>query len=474
MKQLKSLRFLGLFFASCLWGLPVGADDPAATYLIQSGRQPGQIDRVEVRLEIAGDRLRKNDEGVVKRVAMSGLANLIFDEKTLEVAATPEGLARSVRYYERADAVIKAGEEGHKPALRQERRLVAVELDAYKTTIFSTRGTLTSDELDLINQVPGNTLLLDQVLPGRPVAVGQRWKLSDKFLAALVVVDEVRHSDVECRLKEVTPTLARMELSGNLSGMLNGVAAEIDLKAKCRFDRRSNRIDWFAMLISDKRELSAVDDGVDSATRAEIKITGKDESAPLSETALKDLPLRATPESCLLLYQPPQGDWQLMHDRSWFLVESQRDRAVMRMIMQGTDSVQCNISPLEKVAPAKLPTLVQFQEDVRHCAGQDVRRLGRGPAARQRCELPHLSRDCQGRGSQGCRSSGSITWWPTTSAAASPSPSLPRSSTSMPARRPASGWSAASAFTSRRAQSQRSSPSSCGRRSWGKLAQSFA
>ena len=91
MKQLSSFHFLGLFFALCLWGLPVGADDAAATYLIQTGRQPGQFDRVEVRLEIAGDRLRKNDDGVVKRVAMSGLANLVYDEKTLERGRHPRG-----------------------------------------------------------------------------------------------------------------------------------------------------------------------------------------------------------------------------------------------------------------------------------------------------------------------------------------------------------------------------------------------
>ena len=271
------------------------------------------------------------------------------------MAATPEGLARSVRYYERADAVIKAGDEGNKPALRQERRLVGVELDACKATLFSPRGTLTSDELDLINQVPGNTLLLDQVLPGRPVAVGQKWKLADKLLAALVVVDEVRRSNVECRLTQVTPTLARMELSGNVSGMVNGVAAEIELKAKCRFDRRSNRIDWFAMLISDKRELSPVEDGVDSVTRAEIKITGEEEASSLSETALKNLPLKPTPELCLLLYQPPKSEWQLTHDRSWFLVESQRDLAVMRMIVQGTDALQCNISPRPKLRRPSCP-----------------------------------------------------------------------------------------------------------------------
>ena len=56
---------------------------------------------------------------------MSGLANLIYDEKTLDAGRHPRGTTRSVRYYERADAVIKAGDEGTKPTLRQERRLSA-------------------------------------------------------------------------------------------------------------------------------------------------------------------------------------------------------------------------------------------------------------------------------------------------------------------------------------------------------------
>ena len=64
---------------------------------------------------------------------------------------------------------------------------------------------------------------------------------------------DVRRSDVTCTLREVTPVVARMELAGRVSGTVNGVASEIEFKAKCRFDRKTNRIDWFAMLIGDKR-----------------------------------------------------------------------------------------------------------------------------------------------------------------------------------------------------------------------------
>ena len=345
------------------------AADPPPTYVVQSGRQPGQIDRVVIVLEVAGDHLEKNNEGS-NRVAMSGAANLSYDEKNLDVAATPEGHLRSARSYDKAEAIIKVGEASSKPALRPERRLIAVDLEGYKATLFSPRGLLTDEEMDLID-VSGNTLLLDQVLPSKPAAVGEKWKLSEKLLAALLGLDDVRHSDVECLLKEVTPALARMELAGHVSGTANGAASEIDLKAKCRFDRKTNRIDWFAMLIGDKREISPVEYGLDVVARVQIRISPKAESAPLAETATKDIPAKPTAEMCQLLYQPADRGWQVTHDRGWFLVDSRHDLAVMRLMAQGTDVAQCNISPLPKVAVDKLPTLPQFQNDVQHSLGKN-------------------------------------------------------------------------------------------------------
>ena len=97
----------------------------------------------------------------------------------------------------------------------------------------------------------------------------------------ILQLDEVRRSDVECVLKDVTPAVARIELSGRLSGSVHGVPCQLEIKAKCRFDRRTNRIDWFAMLIDDKREVSDVEPGLDVVARLEVKISPERQSKEL-------------------------------------------------------------------------------------------------------------------------------------------------------------------------------------------------
>ena len=91
----------------------------------------------------------------------------------------------------------------------------------------------------------------------------------------------------------------------------------------------------------------------------------------LTPRALADLPLKPAAELCRLLCQPADAAWQLTHDRCWFLVESHRDLAVLRMMAHGTDVAQCNVSSLPTVAAERLPTLEQFQDEVRHALGKN-------------------------------------------------------------------------------------------------------
>ena len=360
---LSALFLSPLFFAAAR-----GADEPARTFLLESNRQPGQIDRVVIVLEIAGQRLVKGEQGV-QRVAVSGVANLTYDEKTL--AAGPEGHARSVRWYEKAAATIQVAEQKSERALRPERSLIVAALDADKPILFSPRGELSSDELSLVGEVPGNTLALDQVLPGRPAAVGDTWKLTEKAAAELLDIDQVRSARIECRLKDATPELARIELSGEVSGIVNGAACRLDVKGKCRFDRRTGRIDWFAMLIGDRREPSTVEDGLDAKARVQIKMSPKRASNPLADAALKGLTLEPTPELCRVLCEGADGGWLVKHNRQWFLRENRREAAVLRLVVEGTDVAECNIAPLTRISPEKLPELAEFQADVRRALGKN-------------------------------------------------------------------------------------------------------
>jgi hypothetical protein len=361
---------LGVLSLLLLGARLLQADDAPATYLLQSGRQPGQLDRVVIVLEIAGDRLDPGGQQV-HRLALSGSGNLAYEEKTLEAAATCEGHSRSARYYDDARAVIKVGDRVERHSLRPARRLIAVDVDCGKSTLYSPRGMFTSDELDLID-ISANSLLLEYLLPAKPVAVGQKWRLTDKLLAMILQLDEIHRSQVECLLKEVTPAVARIELAGSLSGSVHGVPCELEIKAKCRFDRQSNRIDWVAMLIDDKREPSGVEHGLDAVAKLTIKISPKGEALWLAPRALAEVPAAPSAELCRLLCQPAEAAWQLPHDRCWFLVPEaeRRDAVALRMMADGANVAQCNVSSLPKVAVERLPTLEQFQGEVRHALGE--------------------------------------------------------------------------------------------------------
>ena len=48
------------------------------------------------------------------------------------------------------------------------------------------------------------------------------------------------------------------------------------------------------------------------------------------------------------------------------------------MMAGGADVAQCNVSSLPTVAVERLPTLEQFQDDVRHALGKKLRPVRRG------------------------------------------------------------------------------------------------
>lgn len=342
-------------------------------YLLQSARKPGQIDRVKVVLEVGGDVLTAA-EGEVNRDKMSVVCNLQYDEKTLDGPAGHPEASRSVRYYDTAEAVVKVGRDGFKPMLRSDRRLIVARLDSQNVLLFCPTGPLTRDELELVD-VLGNSLLFDRFLPEGRTGVGDSWKPSTDLLAAFLGLDAVAESTVESVLTEVTQDLARIEMAGRLEGAVHGVSSEIQLKAKYRFDRRRQRIDWFGLWIQEQRNSSPVADGVDATALVRVQVTPKAESSHLSQAALAGLPLEPAEGLRRLAYESPGGAWQLTYDRCWYLTTEHRDLSVLRMLVRGELVAQCNLSPLAKLPAGRFPSIAQFQADVQRALGESFGQL---------------------------------------------------------------------------------------------------
>ena len=342
-----------------------GMDTPLS---LRSERKTGQVDRVEVSLEVGGETLF-TEEGKTKREKMSVACKLEYFEKTL---ATPaDGAWRAIRDYQKVTADVKVGDGQFKPTLNPEHHLIAVEATPSSALLFSPQGRLTRDELDAID-IQASSLLLDRLLPDKPVSVGDRWEHSPDTMAAILGLDEIAKTTVTSELKEVNDTVARFEFSGNIEGAIYGVSTKIEVKGRYRFDLHSKRVDWIGLLTKEVRSNSFVADGVDVVSKVAVLLTPAQEPATLADAVLKKLTLKSSPELTSLTFEVPSGQWQCPYDRRWY-IHHQRpkiDVAVLRMVDRGTLTGQCNVSSLPQRKREDLVSLEDYQKDVRKALGK--------------------------------------------------------------------------------------------------------
>jgi len=356
-------------------GLGLGGDEaPPQKVLLLAKRAAEAVDQVEATLEVTGH-LKVADAadpggGKATPLKMGAVATLSYAEKWLSVSKSGTGPLRSVRYYDKATAAIRVGDEEFKPTLRGERRLIAVEIALPKITSFSPRGSLTREELDLVD-VLGNSLLLDRLLPEKPVAAGESWKHPEAVIAALCGLDKVTQSDATSVLTETTEAGAKIEMTGRVEGVAGGLATQIELKAKYRFNVQAGRIDWFGLLVKEDRKPGPVGPGLDVVARLQMKIAPRQAVAELAQEALAKVTLEPTEELRRVECRSPGGVWQLDHDRRWVVVNELEESTVLRMVDKGDYLAQCNVVAARQAAPQQPPSLSDFQDEIRSVLGKN-------------------------------------------------------------------------------------------------------
>lgn len=352
----------------CLQSITPCPGLPAEAFLLSSAAKPGTLSEVKASLEVGGD-LNVNDQGQVKALKMSVVGTMHYAERLLAAPASSDGLRRSVRHYSRADAAIKVDSAGLQPMLRPERRLIAATWDGKAATVYSPSGSILRDELDLV-ELPGNSLLIDLLLPGKPVAAGDMWQHGDQLLAALLSLDAVSASDVQSVLSSIDSKLAQMELAGTVHGAVAGVATEIGLKARYTFDRIARRVTSLTLLIKEKRSIGHVGPGIDVTARLQMTITPLAKSAELTDAALAGLPLEPAPELLALAYESAAHGFHFGYDRRWHVITDEPEQVVLRLVDRGELVAQCNVAIPAKTEPGKPISLARFQADIQQALGR--------------------------------------------------------------------------------------------------------
>ena len=357
------MKILAIFAGLTIFSINIAFAAGKETFSFPDGRQVGQVDKVTCQFDISGEALRMVS-GKEHREKISDIHHMIYDEKTLAVGASPQGVSRSARYYDKAEAVIKHGDDVVKFTLRDDRRLIGAEMSDQAVVLFSPRGPLSQDELESID-ILGNSLLLNGFLPDKPVAIGDTWKHSDKLIGQLLWLDNIGQSDVQSTLKEVTDKVARFGMKGKVLGTFKEAASEIEIEANYRYDRRLKRIDWLGMRVAEQRKSSSQTDRSEVVARAQVLIVPAKASEALSDAALKNVSFIATPELLQTTHQAKQGNWEITYDRCWNAYQYLLDKAEMHLLDRGDVIAQCNISSLPQADPGKMITREAYQEELR-------------------------------------------------------------------------------------------------------------
>lgn len=363
MRSIRANRWVVCLVLGALATAGRGPARAAEKYDLVSQPAVGQTVRVEVQLDVGGD-LTLADEGKTRKLKMSVAGKLAYDEKTLPPDSANRLARRSVRYYDQAAAVIKIDNGGVEPKLDKGRRLIVADSSGGRATLFSPSGPLTRQELDLID-VPANSLLLDSLLPDRPVGVGDRWQLADELVAALLGLDAVSQSNIECELKEVAGPRAKLELAGRVLGAIGGVGTEIEIKGKYRYDFDVHRVTGLGLLVKEQRSIGHVTTGLDVVAKLQLALGPADDNRHLADDKLVQLTLSPRPETLLLRCESPTKKFTIAHARDWHLMTDSGELLALRLVDRGELVAQCNVSALPDVRPENMPSLAKFQQDLR-------------------------------------------------------------------------------------------------------------
>jgi len=338
-------------------------------YLLQSGRQRGSTDLVETLLEVTGEAKQITGDLKETREKMEVVAGFRYEERIEQFS--PTGQLSSVRQYNLAKSKMKIGENVRMPELSSELQTIVCTVERDKVSLFSPHGSLRGEQLLLIEDIPGNTLTIDRLLPNAEVAVGESWKISDSVLRSFLSVDAVISSNVEAVLTAVADNMAMVEVVGDISGIYLGAATEMSVRAKFQFDLSIKRINWLGAIIEESRSIGHVGPGLEHTARLQVKISPLDAPQALTDAAMMTISTRPNPAVLQLKYDGGKGPWRFSHDRTWYVYQDDPQATVLRKLMNGELVAQCNIADMGTVDLRTMTTLEKFQQDLAVGLGQN-------------------------------------------------------------------------------------------------------
>jgi hypothetical protein len=244
--------------------------------------------------------------------------------------------------------------------------------------VVSPSGPLTWNELELV-QALGDPLTLPDLLPERPVAVGEHWRVRYGAAQALSEYDVITSSTLDAALESADADRARIRLTGQIQGSARGGAGKMTCEGFLTFDRRLARIGHLDMNRVESRQPGPVEAGLDIKSTLTMTRHAAEPPAALSDASLSGLSLEITPARELLRLEMPGGTATILHDRQWHMFWEDPKLIVLKRLEGGQVIAQCNFMQGPHAGQGRHQDPTQFRDDIRRgLKKRFVRYLGAG------------------------------------------------------------------------------------------------
>lgn len=338
----------------------------AETYSLTESVQAGDCFRVQIEMKLTGE-LRVAKDGKLVGLPLTTTARHEFPERVLAVA--PGGLVqKAVRVYEAAAATITVNGSKSERMLRPERRLIVAQR---KDTIiaYAPSGPLTRDELETCDHF--DTLSLTGLLPGKPVEIGETWKVGNAAAQSLCAFEGLTSQELTCKLDGVQDNVATVSVNGSASGIDLGAAVKLTVEANVRFDLAKKRLVELVWKQRDEREQGPASPAATMEATTTLTRAATEQPAALSDVALVPVPDGEEPPTTMtgLSHRDTKGRYEMVHAREWRTVTQTDDHLVMRLLDRGDFVAQVTVTPWRKADPGKHLTGEVFKQAMAESAG---------------------------------------------------------------------------------------------------------
>lgn len=303
--------------------------------------------------------------------------------------APPEGQkgakAAVIRRYDKAAAEVTVDGQAARAELPADARTLAVARLGTTPVPFLREAFLTRDEAELL-ETPFDSVLLDELLPKSPVALGDAWQISGDVTAGLLAIDTVETGSIEAKLVEAADGRAKVSLAGIIDGAIDGVPTHVVVEGSFTAPVREEedrhvidgRVAGVEVVLRERRQASHVAPGFEVEARLDLDrttVTGEEAEIPREESVATTR-RRGEGKPGIVWHRDGDGRYDLVYDARWRTVEDGANGLVLRLVDHGALVAQCSITALPRAAADVTPSVDEVKRDVEKSLSGQFARFG--------------------------------------------------------------------------------------------------